>query len=256
MLESHLHQPAVWIRCKPEFIASVLQELDLLQYKYERNADLIKFSEPYPLQELRSFTAGYFELQDIASQQTGILFRPKKNEAWWDCCAGSGGKSLLLLEQEKQLQLFVSDNRESIIQNLSERFHRSGVINYNAYVADLTQLEGDDLEALPDFNGIIADVPCSGSGTWSRTPEWLSYFTEEKLHHYIALQRTIVSNIAPKLLPGGRLIYITCSVYADENESNVRYFAENLPLELLEQKYFQYSVQGGDTLFGAVLIKK
>ncbi len=256
LLQSHLHQPAVWIRCKHEHILEVLDDLDAHQYACLHDGDRIRFTELYPLQDLTTFKEGFFEIQDIASQEIITLMHPKKNEAWWDCCAGSGGKSLLLLEKEKQIQLFVSDVRESILQNLTERFQRAGVTNYNAYVADLVSLSQEDLLQIPDFNGIIADLPCSGSGTWSRTPEWLTFFTEEKLHHYAALQRKIAGSAIKKLLPGGVFMYITCSVYREENEENVQWLLKNGPVELTEQKYFQFSAAGGDTLFGAVFKRR
>lgn len=78
-------------------------------------------------------------------------------------------------------------------------------------------------------------------------------FTEEKLNEYVLKQRNIISTVTNKLLPGGKIIYITCSVYSDENEINVNWFCENLPLKLEQQKYFQFSNDGGDTLFGAVM---
>ena len=202
---------------------------------------------------MQSFEEGLFEIQDIASQHISEIFQPIKNEAWWDCCAGSGGKSLLLLELMPQIQLFVSDSRESIIQNLKDRFERHDHTNYTSYILDLERVTEKELIKIPQFNAIIADVPCSGSGTWGRTPEWLSFFTEEKLNEYVLKQRNIISTVTNKLLPGGKIIYITCSVYSDENEKNVNWFCENLPLKLEQQKYFQFSNDGGDTLFGAVM---
>jgi len=248
-------KPKIFIRCNVETLQLVMEELMLLGYEFTIKENIIVFEKNYPLDTLNSFEDGLFEIQDIASQHVAELFQPKKNEAWWDCCAGSGGKSLMLLEKMKQIQLFVSDSRASIIQNLKDRFERHDHTNYTSYILDLEKVTEKDLIKIPQFNAIIADVPCSGSGTWGRTPEWLSFFTEDKLNEYILKQRNIISTITDKLLPGGKIIYITCSVYADENEKNVSWFTENLPLKLEQQKYFQFSREGGDTLFGAVLIK-
>ena len=248
-------KPKIFIRCNVETLQLVMEELMLLGYEFTIKENIIVFEKNYPLDTLNSFEDGLFEIQDIASQHVAELFQPKKNEAWWDCCAGSGGKSLMLLEKMQQIQLFVSDSRASIIQNLKDRFERHDHTNYTSYILDLEKVTEKDLIKIPQFNAIIADVPCSGSGTWGRTPEWLSFFTEDKLNEYILKQRNIISTITDKLLPGGKIIYITCSVYADENEKNVSWFTENLPLKLEQQKYFQFSREGGDTLFGAVLIK-
>ncbi len=253
-IKNHFDQPKIWIRCKRAMQTEIITELKNRKYEFEViNERTISFSQNYPLDQLPSFVAGYFEMQDIASQQTDDFFHPQKNEAWWDCCAGAGGKSLLLLEKQPQIQLFVSDIRPSILQNLRERLNKNGFLNYNTFVTDL--LLSENLTRLPLFDGVIADVSCSGSGTWARSPEWLSYFKKEMLDHYVDLQRKIISNVQQKLKPGGQLIYITCSVYADENENNVAWFTENFPLQLNEEKYIQYSVEGGDTMFVARLVK-
>ena len=248
-------KPKIFIRCNEATQQLVVEELMTAGYEFTIKENTIVFEKNYPLDTLQSFEDGLFEIQDIASQQVAELFQPQRNEAWWDCCAGSGGKSLLLLEKMPQIQLFVSDSRESIIQNLRDRFERHEHTNYTSYIIDLEKATEKELIKIPQFNAIIADVPCSGSGTWGRTPEWLSFFTEEKLNEYVIKQRNIISTVSNKLLPGGKIIYITCSVYSDENEKNITWFTENLPLKLEQQKYFQFSKDGGDTLFGAVLIR-
>ena len=246
-------KPKIFIRCNPASQQAVVDELMAAGYEFTIKENCIVFEKNYPLDTLQSFEDGLFEIQDIASQHIAELFQPNKNEAWWDCCAGSGGKSLLLLEKMPQIQLFVSDSRESIIQNLKDRFERHDHTNYTSYILDLERVTEKELIKIPQFNAIIADVPCSGSGTWGRTPEWLTFFTEEKLEEYVLKQRNIISTVTNKLLSGGKIIYITCSVYSDENEKNVQWFCENLPLKLEQEKYFQFSKDGGDTLFGAVM---
>lgn len=255
LVNSIHRQPAVYIRCKKDRIKPVIDELTQAQFAFERDGVCIKFTNNYPLQELSTYQQGDFEIQDIASQQTRTLLHPQKNEAWWDCCAGSGGKSLLLLEEEKQIQLFVSDVRESILRNLQERFQRAGIRQYAAIIADLAQSDTSMLQSIPDMQGIIADVPCSGSGTWARTPERLDFFTPNDLQHYVSLQRQILEKAIPKLLPGGQFIYLTCSVFSDENEVQSAWISEQFGLQLAEQHYFQYSSEGGDTLFGARFIR-
>ncbi|MBK8345246.1 MAG: hypothetical protein IPL12_19380 [Bacteroidetes bacterium] len=247
-------QPAVFIRVKQAMLEEVKKECTNKDYFFTVEGNTLRFAKNYPLTEMKTFANGDFEIQDIASQQTIQLIQPQKNEAWWDCCAGSGGKSLMLMAQQPQIQLFVSDIRKSILDNLKERFTRNGILNYNGLIVDLTI--SDTYKRLPLFDGIIADVPCSGSGTWTRTPEWLSFFDEQLLQEHITRQREIITGICNQLKPGGKLIYLTCSVYQDENELNVEYFTQHLPLTLVKQQYFQYSAEGGDTLFGAELVRK
>src|SRR5690606_20322966 len=104
---------------------------------------------------------GYYEVQDYASQQTGLDFEATAGERWWDACAGAGGKSLLLLDQSPGVNLMVSDTRRSILRNLDERFERAGIKSYRQKVVDLTK---DSAGVMGDeqFDGIILDAPCSG----------------------------------------------------------------------------------------------
>ncbi|MBC8045876.1 MAG: hypothetical protein H7Y00_03725 [Fimbriimonadaceae bacterium] len=257
-LHSHMRKSGIWIRCRSKYYEAVIHELKTHKYNYTiAGKDIILFKENYPLDRLESYEKGFFEIQDIASQKVAELFKPEDNDYWWDCCAGSGGKSLSLIDKEENIQLLASDARRTILKNLDDRLKKINFINYKSIELDLS--EESSIAALNNyelFDGIIADVPCSGSGTWSRAPEWLSFFTEEILNDYVLKQRKIISNAIQKLKKGSPLIYITCSAYADENENNIQYFSENFPLQLETQKYFQYSKEGGDTLFGAKLIKK
>ena len=78
-------------------------------------------------------------MQDHSSQQTAQFFKPQKWEHWWDACAASGGKSLLLHELEPDIKLVVSDIRESILANLDERFEQAGIRKYQKKLVDLTE---------------------------------------------------------------------------------------------------------------------
>src|SRR5699024_9689267 len=104
------------------------------------------------------------------------------------------------------------------------------------------------------FDGIILDAPCSGSGTWGRTPEMLSRFNEAQLEQYAQLQKEILDNVIKHIKPGKPLIYITCSVYVEENEQIVKYL-ETAGLTLEKMQYFKGYDKRGDTLFAARLIR-
>ena len=154
----------------------------------------------------------------------------------WDCCAGSGGKSIMAFDLNPKINLTVSDIRESMMANLKKRFQNAGIKNYSSFVADLT------LGSRPayrtgrlgtyDFDFIIADVPCTGSGTWSRTPEQLYYFEKEKIDFYASLQKKIIANVVPHVRPGGYFLYITCSVFRKENEEVVEFINTQSHFEL------------------------
>lgn len=195
-------------------------------------------------------------VQDYNSQRVGELLdivKPERPNKVWDCCAASGGKSIMAKDILGDIDLTVSDVRESILINLKKRFAAAGIKNYQSFVADLTKPVSTFKKE--QFNLILADVPCSGSGTWSRTPEQLYYFDEEKIDEYAALQKQIITTVIPHLAPGGYLLYITCSVFKKENEEAVDFIKEKFHLELTRMELLKGYDKKADTMFAALLKK-
>lgn len=199
-------------------------------------------------------TALPFEVQDLSSQKTLSYYRPQPYEHWWDACAASGGKSLLLFSQEPHIKLVVSDIRESVLNNLDERFIGAGLRTYQKKLLDLTQNPDPVLHSY-QFDGIILDAPCTGSGTWGRTPEMISQFEEFKITGFQNLQKTIAANVVKYLKPGKPLIYITCSVFKEENEDVVAHLTGALGLTLETSEILKGYENKADTMFVARLIK-
>jgi 16S rRNA (cytosine967-C5)-methyltransferase len=197
-------------------------------------------------------TQHWLEIQDYSSQQTADFFRPQKWDHWWDACAASGGKSLLLYEQEPNIKLVVSDIRESVLANLDERFQQAGLRKYQKKVLDLT-LNPDQVLHDYAFDGIILDAPCSGSGTWGRTPEMIAQFNPQKIEFFQKLQQNITRNVVKYLKPGKPLIYITCSAFRAENEDIVDFLVKELGLKLEDQKVLKGYENKADTMFVARL---
>ncbi|MCX6276090.1 MAG: RsmB/NOP family class I SAM-dependent RNA methyltransferase, partial [Bacteroidetes bacterium] len=179
--------------------------------------------------------------------------RPNKGETWWDACAGSGGKSLMMAAYEPGISLVCTDSRDTILKNLAERFQRTGFKNYSSKMVDLTT--GPKFRMDKQLDGIVADVPCTGSGTWSRTPEWLTFFNPKSIEKFQGIQRNIISALV-NLLPDNKpLIYITCSVFKEENEDNTAWVTANFPLQLQTQLYIEGSSKGADNMFVARFIR-
>lgn len=254
---SQLQQPLVWIRIRPEFISQVSAELELNDVvpAIFYAPGILGLPQALNLDQLKTFAKGYFEIQDLSSQLTADLYQPKPGESWWDCCAASGGKSLLLLDRQPDIRLTVSDIRRTSLQNLTERFKRNGYRTSNMFVADLSRADVAEIENRK-FDGILVDAPCSGSGTWSRTPEMAVAFNESQLPILHQVQRTILGTASKFVRPGGKLIYMTCSVFAAENEEVIQSLLQEGDFELDEVKLFQGSEKRADTLFAARLIRK
>jgi 16S rRNA (cytosine967-C5)-methyltransferase len=120
-------------------------------------------------------------------------------------------------------------------------------------------LDAADTNAIADklssrtFDGIICDVPCTGSGTWARTPESLYFFDPATLNTYTERGETILRNAVDYLKPDGRLIYITCSVFHAENEAVVEKVAKEKGLHIEQMQLINGIEQKADCLFVAVL---
>jgi 16S rRNA (cytosine967-C5)-methyltransferase len=173
----------------------------------------------------------------------------------WDACAASGGKSILAFDILNNIDLTVSDVRKSILINLEKRFATAGIRHYNSFIADLTDNAQLNLHH-SSFDMIITDVPCSGSGTWSRTPEQLYFFDPKEIDRYSKLQKKIVDNVVTHLKPGSFLLYCTCSVFKKENEQMVQYIKDQHLLHLQKMELLTGYHMKADTLFAALFQKK
>lgn len=257
---AHLMHPITWVRVKSRALQSFVKELTENEIAFEQHPMLetaFALMARTKLDALKAWQQGSIEVQDLASQLSGALFLPQKGESWLDACAGSGGKSLMLLDQLSDVRLFVSDLREETLQRLHERFKRSGIRSYSRTVADLTQAAPlADSGSFPrQFDVVLADVPCSGSGTWGATPELLISQRQLQISVFAEKQLRIATNLLPYVKAGGRFIYLTCSVYRHENEGVIEQLVSKHGVKLVQQQYFQASAEGGDVLFGAVLLK-
>ncbi|MCJ8210297.1 RsmB/NOP family class I SAM-dependent RNA methyltransferase [Mucilaginibacter sp. RS28] len=252
-LKSFFVQPDLFIRVRKGFEQQVKAELKKadVTYRDEGNNCLAlpngtRLENIFPKQH-------WFEVQDESSQQTAQFFQPKQWDNWWDACAASGGKSLLLHELQPDIKLVVSDIRESILANLDERFEQAGIRKYQKKILDLTQNPDPVLHDYA-FDGIILDAPCSGSGTWGRTPEMISQFNPVRIEFFQRLQQNIIPNVVKYLKPGKPLIYITCSAFKAENEEAIDFMTSELGLKVEDQRVLKGYEHKADTMFAARLI--
>ncbi len=252
-LFSMLQKPKLFIRIRKnkDKIIELLHQNDIPFEEIKENC----FSLPIGAAIDQLLSQDAYVVQDASSQETGNYFHPQKNETWYDCCSGAGGKALLLKDMEPSVKLTVSDTRESILQNLKSRFQLYGLELPSVYNIDLTKKETLQ-QRLKDkqFDAIICDAPCSGSGTWARTPEQLYFFKPETTQTFSSLQKSIAANAATCLKPGGRLIYITCSIFKEENEDVVAELTNN-GLQIESMQIINGINKRADSMFVAMLKK-
>lgn len=256
--ESLLTQPGMYLRIRPGKEQSVTSRLKAAGIAFNQpRPDTIELPAQSPVEDWLQLNRDVV-VQDWSSQEVfADLFTwlPPVQPALpvWDVCAASGGKSILLYDLLKgRIQLTVTDIRPSILRNLRQRFSEAGVNIYHCATADLTKATVDELPAL-EWPLIICDVPCSGSGTWARTPEETLYISDQKIESYVHRQRAIVQQAASRLKKDGILVYITCSVFARENEQQVDYITQATGLTCLQQTYIIGVERGSDTMFVAYL---
>lgn len=254
--QSFLIQPHLYLRIRPGKKERVVEQLEKAGIDFIlQNADCVQLPIQSKVNGILSIDEDVV-IQDLNSQKTIEPFLNYKPQianykpAVWDCCAASGGKSILFHDRFPNSRLTVSDVRESILINLQKRFERTGIKIYNHFVADVSSPK---FSFNQKFDVVICDAPCSGSGTWSRTPEQLAFFRKEKIEYYSNLQKKIVSNASKALKKDGVLLYITCSVFAKENEEVVQYIQDNSSLRLRSMEYLKGYEQKADTLFVALL---
>lgn len=194
---------------------------------------------------------GWAWIMDYASQELISQVTINLDESVWDCCSGAGGKSLFLRHKYgNKLNLMCSDLRIHILDNLKQRFL--------THQFELPRIELIDLKEKSQFNElfdvIIADVPCSGSGTWGRNPENIT--KTQLVDFYSDLQKEIVKNALKNLKKGGRFYYMTCSVFRKENEDNALFFESEYQLKAIKNQYFYKNYQESDFLFMAEFLKE
>lgn len=257
---SHLVQPDLFLRVRPGHKAMIAHKLKLEAIAFtEMGENTIALLNSTKIDSLIALNKEAV-VQDYSSQRIGELLSlinlGKGPLHVWDCCAASGGKSIQIYDTFKNVQLTVSDIRASIIHNLQRRFAQAGISNYQSFVADVSNsqnLKPEIANLLCQL--IVSDVPCTGSGTWARTPEQLYFFTEDKINHYTTLQQKIITNAIPHIQASGYLLYITCSVFAQENEAMIT-LAQQQGLTLVQQKVLAGYSNKADTMFAALFAKQ
>jgi 16S rRNA (cytosine967-C5)-methyltransferase len=254
-------QPAVYLRTRPGKMGKVTGELEKAGISADKlECNCIKVPNATALDKVIRINKDVV-IQDRNSQRVfdliskdPALFSRSNATTVWDCCAASGGKALLLYDLlGGDCKLTVSDVRPNILLNLKQRLQQAGIPIYKNFTADLSLRSG--LSADDRFDLITCDAPCTGSGTWARTPEQLFSFKHSAIDEFALKQQQIVSAVIPHLGDNGIFFYITCSVFKRENEGIAGYIKEKFHLQLLQMEYLNGYNEAADTMFVAAFRK-
>jgi len=165
--------------------------------------------------ETEAYRRGEISIQDEASQMVGWLLGARKGERVLDLCAAPGGKTTTLARQVGATgRVVAADRHRQRLSVMREHLHRVG-----AERVELVALDGT--EPLPfrrAFDRVLVDAPCSGTGTLARNPEIRWRLKSEDLRDFHDRQVKLLWNALEQLKPGGRVVYSTCSLEAEENE--------------------------------------
>ncbi|MGJ8528346.1 RsmB/NOP family class I SAM-dependent RNA methyltransferase [Maritalea sp.] len=184
------------------------------------------------VQAEEAFKKGRYEIQDEGSQIVSELIFARPGEKVLDLCAGAGGKTLAMgAMMESKGQLFAYDSDKSRLAPIWDRIKRSGLHNIQVrqphHDEPLTDLIGN-------MDRVVLDAPCTGSGTWRRRPDAKWRLTKQLLEQRLQEQEEVLSQSVPFVKVGGFLVYITCSIFPEENEGQIYAFMEENPnFELL-----------------------
>lgn len=195
------------------------------------------------IKQSRAYLEGLVELQDLSSQAAASALPLKDGMAILDYCAGGGGKSLAMAARVTG-RFTAHDVDYERMADLPARAARAGVAIRLARHSDLRR-------ATQDL--VLVDAPCSGSGTWRRTPDAKWRLTPERLNDLCALQARVLEDALVFVQPGGILAYMTCSLLRAENEDQVAALLSRHPsADLLDHCRFS-PLTGGDGFFLAVM---
>jgi 16S rRNA (cytosine967-C5)-methyltransferase len=165
-----------------------------------------------------AFIEGRVRIQDEGSQLIGEIAGAclgKERKSILDACAAPGGKTLILAERNPQARIVACEASAPRLEQLRKRLAPLGE-RVECRLADATALADEAL-----FDVVLADVPCSGTGTLGRNPEIRHRLRVEELARQAERQRAILHAALRAVKPGGRVVYSTCSLEAEENEQVV-----------------------------------
>ena len=192
----------------------------------------IRLSKRYPIEGHELFKKGFIEVQGESSQLVSLLLDVKPGMHVADICSGAGGKSLILADIMKNKGRILSlDTNKKRLLNAGARLKRADVYNVERRLVkpnwNVSGLE-------KKFDLVLIDAPCSGIGTWSRSPDSKFSFNPKKLQDLVLIQAELLLKGSLMVVPGGKLAYMVCSFLPEEGIDQINQFKEKNNLDFSE----------------------
>jgi len=201
------------------------------------------------LTSTKAWKEGLIEVQDEGAQLVALDIGVKPNNTVFDFCAGAGGKSLIFAQMMNNKGLiWAYDITAKKLFELVKRATRAHI--------DIVEIKTQLPPPTKQFDYVVVDAPCSGCGTWRRSPHLRWQLTEKQLRHITESQTEILNHAESYVKENGRLAYITCSLTHDENEAQVELFLKNHPnYRVIKQKRYSPARTGTDGFFLCLMEK-
>jgi 16S rRNA (cytosine967-C5)-methyltransferase len=176
-----------------------------------------------PLKTEPAYLKGLVEVQDEGSQIAALLGGAEPGMQALDLCAGAGGKTLALAAMmQNKGQIYATDTDSRRLAPIFQRLERAGARNVQVRAPRGAQDVLADLSDRCDL--VLVDAPCSGTGTWRRSPDAKWRMRPGALEQRLKIQDEVLEKSSSFVKPGGRLVYITCGLLAEENEDRIAAF--------------------------------
>ena len=255
ILQANNQNPPMTLRVntghiKREDYLKLLEQNEIVATAATHSPDAVYLKKPVPVTSLPLFVEGKVSVQDEAAQLAAILLNPQKGDRILDACAAPGGKTIHLLEQEKDIDLLAIDIEESRLEKVQENLDRTQL---KAQLLAANAFEPDTWWDNKPFDRILLDAPCSASGVIRRHPDIKLLRHQNDIPNLVKEQEQILNALWPLLKSGGMLLYATCSVLAEENTLQIQHFLQqnaDAELQPIISDWGQQQIAGKQILTG------
>ncbi len=235
ILAANNQRPAFWLRVNQRQANAVQYQQSLTELEIESEVSLLadhalKLTQGIDVRQLPGFSDGAVSVQDVGAQLAAQLLEASADHRVLDLCAAPGGKTCHILERTNtQGKLVAVEFDEKRMQRVSENLQRlklSSATRDDSRV-ELIVADARDYKQWWDgeaFDRILIDAPCSASGVIRRHPDIKTLRRESDIEQLVKMQSEILLSAWQMLKPGGELLYVTCSIFKDENQHQIAKF--------------------------------